>query len=646
MIQWKTKLLWHVLFMDCFFLFLRFGGISVVDLLIHAVFLFIAIVLIGLHRKVLSVNPGFWIVFTLFLILGLIQLIPLSAELFPVLAPIKHRIVQSTTAIFPAITYTTEITMIPSFHRFRLAMAILDMMLVMLVLMVPRPGGDVLRFWIYLINFCLAMLMILGGIGVISTDGFLSMYHGTYGGLVNINHFGTMAAIFSVLLLYFVITDTMEVRAMTKRESHVQKKRVKHAFLRLGLSIVSLILMLIAFQFGRSRAGSINLILGLVLFLSLTVLVREARRRRIRYWVKYAIVFSFLAVCFLFFPLGKRNIQKYASQGMKDKARIDYLKVGLEYLREGPILGTGFGSTESLLDPVKKKRAFSTSNSNQFHNEYMQVAVEYGGLGIICFGLLMLILLRDLLDSLWHSDSKGRIFLYAVSVAIFAISLHSLVSFPLEITSIRVFMVLLVGLALKQGQVQKEPWGMKHVPFFLLTVFFIVAVFDLGNGYKKQLPMVHSKQEQAAFASKYGSYFQSEFYIANEMAGKLFTGKIDLKMVQQHISAIRGRLYKYLRSQPFSIKALNLLFMMEVVEGSLANPEFDVNRFLKLKEKGIAIRKLGKDRNYQSRMSLYFLYSTYKPYLNEEEMNEYEALQKPYKKVEQGIIEEMGIEDL
>jgi O-antigen ligase len=90
-----------------------------------------------------------------------------------------------------------------------------------------------------------------------------------------------------------------------------------------------------------------------------------------------------------------RNVQAY-QQGDTDTpvgARIEYLKNSLELGKKNPLWGVGTGGLKKVYADLAhaKKLKFTTTN---LHNEYMNIFVQWGGMGLTVFLILCGIIIK------------------------------------------------------------------------------------------------------------------------------------------------------------------------------------------------------------------------------------------------------------
>ncbi len=618
---------WHLLFLDVYLLFLTRGGLSVAGIWRHALFLMAATLLLAWSGKKQRAPRAYLALGGLFLVFCSITLIPLPEAWLPYFAPVKHRVLNHIGEFFPQIAFTTEASMVPSFHRFKLAVLGLDFYLILLGLMAPRPGARVFRFWTGLLALTLGLLAILGGLQLLPEQGFLSRYRDTYGGLVNFNHFGTTMAVLFVFLLSFLSSSLREIIKAYRRSGHVRRKGVTAQFPMAVFWVFCLVVCLAGFQFGWSRSGVINLVAGILLFsfLSLWQTLRLRSRRASR--LLQGLVALGLVLLILFMPMGQ-NLDKF-QKGLDPNGRIELWTVGLEYLREGQVLGTGLGSAESILDPVTPKLPRMTVNVREFHNDYLQVLVELGYAGAFCLFLGITLVAKDLFRRLSGTSFSSRLFLNATLTMMFAFALHSLVSFPLRVNAIRCFAYLAILLGLKVRLKRYDSAPKVRVSFWVPALAGVLLTGYWTTTYLKSPELYREDQPEVAFAVKFGRYYRADLYRANQNVARLFQHPNQVPDPEALIQETRVLLYRHLKQNPFSLKALNLLFLLDASEFRAYHPEFKREEFLALKAKAEGIQALGKDRNINARLSLFYLLTLYQPHLNPEEKALYQSLKEP-----------------
>jgi len=153
-----------------------------------------------------------------------------------------------------------------------------------------------------------------------------------------------------------------------------------------------------------------------------------------------------------------------AFQGISwDQDRMLTYKIIIDHLipRSG-LFGVGPGNFEGAFAAVVQASDLPVRGRwDMAHNDYLQSLSEWGWVGFVCWtviiggGFLKALRITGIRDSSWESKALGM----AGSLALGGVLLHSLVDFPLQITSIELCMLVVCGLFYGQpirGVVRKE----------------------------------------------------------------------------------------------------------------------------------------------------------------------------------------------
>ncbi len=106
-------------------------------------------------------------------------------------------------------------------------------------------------------------------------------------------------------------------------------------------------------------------------------------------------------------------------------------------IRDRPLTGFGLGTFESVYP------AYATFDTglivNYVHNDWAQVAAEGGLLGVVCFGFLLVAVVRVLRAKPW-------------SIGLLAVLLHALVDYPFARVGVALWFAILLGIAVNRGR--------------------------------------------------------------------------------------------------------------------------------------------------------------------------------------------------
>lgn len=616
----QADLIWHLLLADLAWQVMRNGGLRVVDHLVHACVLIIATILLLKQTRGHRLPRTPLVLAAIVLVLGLVQLLPLPAALFGLLAPVKAEFAAAINAIYPGLVDNRQITLIPEFHVFKWMSLVNDAVLMTLVLVMRPPRLRIVWAWTYVLALGMSLLMVLATAAGEDGPLWLEPFRDTFGGLVNFNHFGTTMVVLMIFVcahLILVIRSWRHDHAYAGSDPTVIGRYLS----RVVLALFTLAVSMVAFQQGFSRTAVFNLMLGGGLFTLLCL--NDAKRTGWRILLPTAIVILLL----LFLPLG-RNFEKFR-KGFDPNGRFALMHVGMEYLGQFPVLGTGLGSTEELLDPRVRKLPRDTSNFREFHNDPLQVAVELGWPGLACLlwgvGWCAWVLWRRRRDV----GPDHRLMIYASLCMLFAYGLHSLVSFPLRVNALRYLIIILLGAAIHVGSRGKSEQAPRRWGLILLLLILPTTTY-WGWQTKRALNPANRTNAPMQFAADYGRFYRLEFFRANRDMGDAFQRFDQPQAMRRKLVTVQQRLETYLQQQPFSLKALNLLFMCEVLTARIDSPDYDPDRYAGFKAKATALNTLGKDRNIQSRMAMLFLLSTYQDHLNAADRDHLASLRKPF----------------
>lgn len=621
-VQRITSLFWWVLFLDQAWLFLQFGGLGVTDLLVHGGFLLLATGLLSLERSTLKIKRVWVLWLGLPLIVGALQMLRVSSDLLATLNPIKHRIVQDVSAIYPDLAVSSELTMMPQLHLFHYLILVMDVYLAILLLMAKRPTQQMMLRFVQLLALGMALINILATSDRIKDLPFLARFHETYGGLVNPNHFAMLSAVFMVLLLAISLIKLKGLWLGFQERN--ARQSLPERIGSLGITVLCFGLTFISFRSVYSRSGIVVLILmvfvlGVYAFWQIFAGVK----------LKWKLIFGsiiFLSIV-LFLPLG-RGIDKFADKAL-DNLRVTQFQIGLDYLKERPYLGVGMGATKSILHPlVSRETVYDLRLSTDFHNEYLQVTVEYGLVGI----LVLVSMLAWLFIKLFPKKNDGRLPVRILRVGIWCMlagmAFHSLFSFPLRVTAIRFFAMIMVAYGLKlcseDRLIQRPKWVFGAMGLCLVVCMTLMALNHLRAKQRHQ----PEPGSLAYKAYRYGDYHQMLKYQANDALQDTLEYLGDLDGLNKKLQHNQELYEQYLYQQPFSLQALNGLFMIEVMRHRMETLDFDPHQFAIWENRVKAINALGQDRNINARLARFFLYANYLDHLNQEQVSYYERMKE------------------
>jgi len=231
---------------------------------------------------------------------------------------------------------------------------------------------------------------------------------------------------------------------------------IKKALFYRFLIIVSLIVSMLAFVFSQSRGGWVSLVVAL--FCLNVVLLKK------KIFTKKVLLLFLLAVLFIaiYIYVGEDSVAK-RFRTFENIASIDFLdsrlyiwKGSLNIIRNSPFVGNGLGTFLYVFPqyrPVELPlKAFYA------HNDYLQMMVEMGPIGLMLMLFVILRLLRigftnfmgknyQRGEGIYMAPLNGIIIGFTTSIL--SISLHNLVDFNFHIFANMMIVSVLSGIIVK-----------------------------------------------------------------------------------------------------------------------------------------------------------------------------------------------------
>ena len=276
-----------------------------------------------------------------------------------------------------------------------------------------------------LISFSIGFIEVLSGVHVFSVYEFYSAGF-PVGFFTNINHQATLSSIALPLAIYF----TFKQKAGNQRRNNA-------LFFFGAASSIMLVLCLIL---TRSSAGYLFLVLNLCLSLSIMM---SGKRYSILFIILILVALLTLVVDFVFFQSQFQTILgKITSQSGTSRKQI--FITSIEAARSFGIFGAGPGSFEAVYRIFENQEVITKKYVNEAHNEYIQMWIEFGILGI----LWLFAAFVWFFGKIWSFKRAGFAFrkqhlIYVLCIS--TIALHSVVDFPLRtiaMSSIFAFLII------------------------------------------------------------------------------------------------------------------------------------------------------------------------------------------------------------
>jgi len=320
--------------------------------------------------------------------------------------------------------------------------------------------------------------------------------------------------------------------------------------------------------------------------------------------------------------------RKFAEEGLASP-RLGYVLAGLHYLTEGQVLGTGLGSCESILDPVSPKPDPTAINTVlRLHNDYAQILLELGYPGFALLVWFLLVVGREFAGTYRQATPETRLQLLAVAVGVFILALHSVWEFPLRMNAIRLFMLVLVFHCIQAAKGQPRTNGAGRLLPALCLSLCIAATAYFAIALRTPILPEGAHLEDVQRAYRDGREYDAPFFAATETVARCFEPGAN-RPTPLDLHNAYALLCEHLQGQPFNLKSLTMLLIIEVELFKLEHTGISRAEFDAFVVKARAIRALGRDANFHSRSALTYVFAQFKGLLTLEQQAEYRALTEP-----------------
>jgi len=261
--------------------------------------------------------------------------------------------------------------------------------------------------------------------------GGAGLAHGTY---PNRNHFAGLLG----MALPFILLLPVSILRSSARRFH---SPAKPAILASALFALAAVLLL-GILYSLSRGGYLSALVSLFVIGALAL-----GRSGVRKWLPLGLLAVAVILAFIFLPTDQL-IARFADIAATDDITADdRTRIWSETLRliaAYPVFGCGLGAYESAFYRFKTVAPLSTVDFA--HNDYLQILAEFGIVGFLILGaLLVRILIRVFRATL--GDGPQRYLAIACGGSLTAILLHSFVDFNLYIPANAMVLAWIAGIA-------------------------------------------------------------------------------------------------------------------------------------------------------------------------------------------------------
>ena len=206
--------------------------------------------------------------------------------------------------------------------------------------------------------------------------------------------------------------------------------------------------ILVALLLSQSRGGTLSTAFGLLVLGALTFKTRKqasvAQRGAI-------ILFGALLVGVTAFAFGDVLVGRIAQQGFRDSSRLAVYTIAMRSILDAPLLGYGYGTFVDVFPMFRDQSVGTFGKWEMAHSTYLEV---FQGLGLLFGSMLVasivLLALRCVRGAMTRQENE---MLPCVAAGIaFLLGAHSLIDFSLQIQSIAITFMAVLGAGVAQSE--------------------------------------------------------------------------------------------------------------------------------------------------------------------------------------------------
>ena len=206
--------------------------------------------------------------------------------------------------------------------------------------------------------------------------------------------------------------------------------------------------ILVALLLSQSRGGTLSTALGLLVLGALTLKTRKEASVERRGAI---VLFGALLVGVTVLAFGDVLVGRITQQGFHDNSRVAVYTIAMRSILDAPLLGYGYGTFVDVFPMFRDQSVGTFGKWEMAHNTYLEV---FQGLGLLFGSMLVasigLLALRCVQGAMTRQESE-MIPCVAAGVT-FLLGAHSLIDFSLQIQSIVITFMALLGAGVAQSE--------------------------------------------------------------------------------------------------------------------------------------------------------------------------------------------------
>lgn len=258
------------------------------------------------------------------------------------------------------------------------------------------------------------------------------------------NHYaGLMAMLFPVVLALFFFHRPV-VRNATLIKGIVEILSQEKANIHVLIGTAALLIATSVFV-SLSRGGMLSVTLSLVVF-TLLLFKRKISRRNALLVLGFIFVTTLSVGWFGWEQIFERFARLKNAEGIIYEARLDFWKDSVAIVKDYTVTGSGMGTFVDIYPAYQ--RILENFTVEHAHNDYLELAVEGGMIGVALAASFLIVLLIKSYRAFLERRNAFSVYLYIGSITgLTALLIHGTMDFNLQVGANGLWFFFLAGLA-------------------------------------------------------------------------------------------------------------------------------------------------------------------------------------------------------
>jgi O-antigen ligase len=383
-------------------------------------------------------------ILALWLLLGIVQIMPLPDEWVAVLSPESHRMHALVRGVAGAPT-TLSLDAFASRVALLKSMAYVSIFFLLLALVNERSRVLLLARVLVVAGLAHSVYAVLMHLSNVTVDYFgTSTNHGLWatGTYANRNHFAGYLEMTLALGIGLLIAELSERKARTWKE--FASDTIAWVLSGRMIMRLSLCILVIALTTTHSRMGNIAFFSSLLVAGAIGIaLSRRATRNAVILLASLVVID--LAIVGSWFGVERLAQRFEETTPLEVQKREEPALYTLRLIRDYPVFGSGAGSFYAVFPRYRTEDV--ADFYDYAHNDYAQIAAEYGLAGIGLLAIFVAACAAAALVAQWQrQDPLMRGMSFASLMGVGALLIHSLADFNLQIPANAALFMVMLGL--------------------------------------------------------------------------------------------------------------------------------------------------------------------------------------------------------